>query len=88
MPKPIETPFGPMDAVADWLRANGIEPTDVPINGPIAIDGQCIRYTALLRNEDGRHYVDPETGDVACEERTAQLTVEPTANMQVRDVKA
>lgn len=77
MPKAIETPYGPMEAVADWLRANDIEPTDVPIEGPIAIEHGHIKYGALLRNRDGRHYVDPETGDAAREERTTLLKVEP-----------
>ncbi|MGJ5897977.1 hypothetical protein ACSCBZ_39425 [Streptomyces niveiscabiei] len=83
MDKPIETPFGPMDAVANWLRANGIDPCDVPIHGPITIDQGRIRYAAHLRNEAGRKYVDETTGDVAQEERTAPLKVEPPANVQV-----
>ena len=92
MPVPVETPYGPLDAVADWLRANDIDPNDVPINGPIAIDeatadrGRLIRYTAMLRNEAGRHYADESTGDVAQEERVVPLAVEPPANVQVRDV--
>lgn len=83
MLEPIPTPFGPMDAVADWLRANGIDPCDVPIHGPIAIDQGRIRYVAYLRNEAGRKYVDETTGDVAQEERATLLKVEPPANVQV-----
>lgn len=84
MPVPVETPYGLMEDVAHWLRANDIEPTDVPIGGPIAIDGQLIRYTAMLRNEAGRHYADPDSGDVACEQRTASLKVDPPENVQVK----
>ena len=78
MPVPIETPYGPVTEVAEWLRANGINPDDVPIEGPITIDdGQRIRYAALLRNETGHRYVDPATGEAAREERTAPLKVRP-----------
>jgi hypothetical protein len=84
MPKLTETPYGPVDAVADWLRANDIDPRDVPVEGPIAIDQGHIRYTVLLRNEDGHLYRDPVTDDAAREERTAALKVEPPENVQVR----
>ncbi|MFD4569371.1 hypothetical protein ACFWOX_34040 [Streptomyces sp. NPDC058467] len=88
MPVPIETPFGPLAAVADWLRANGIDPDDVPLEGPIAIERDrlgkwSIRYAALLRNEAGHRYVDPATDDAAREERTTPLKVDPPANVQV-----
>ncbi|NEA61351.1 hypothetical protein [Streptomyces sp. SID12488] len=89
MARPIATPFGPMDAVADWLRANDIDVTVVPIDGPIAIEpdtdgcGRRIRYAAHLRNEQGRKYVDETTGDVAQEERTTPLKIDPPANVQV-----
>lgn len=84
MARPVETPFGPMGAVADWLRANDIDPSDVPIEGPIAVEQGHIRYTAHLRNEDGHKYVDQTTGDVAQEDRTTLLKVEPPANVRVR----
>ncbi|MGW3651888.1 hypothetical protein [Streptomyces sp. NPDC000878] len=83
MPVPYETAYGPITAVAEWLRANDIDPNDVAHEGPITIDGQCIRYAALLRNEDGHRYVDQATGGAAREERTAPLKVEPPENVQV-----
>lgn len=83
MPVPYETAYGPIAAVADWLRANDIDPNDVPIEGPITIEQGHIRYAALLRNEDGHRYVDESTGDAAREEQTAPLKVEPPANVQV-----
>lgn len=92
MAVPAETPFGPIAAVADWLSANGIDPRDVPIEGPITIEpnpeghGQCIRYAALLHDEHGRRYQDPATGDAAREERTAPLKAEPPTNVQVRSL--
>jgi len=83
-----ETSYGSVTAVAEWLRANGIDPSDVPIEGPIAIERDqlgkwSIRYAALLRNEDGHRYVDPATDDAAREERTTPLKVDPPTNVQV-----
>ncbi|MGW0914663.1 hypothetical protein ACWD1Z_23340 [Streptomyces sp. NPDC002784] len=88
MPVPIETPFGPMDAVADWLRANDVEPNDVPIEGPITIEEGHIRYAALLRNEAGRRYVDESTGEAAREERTVQLKIDPPENVQIKAMES
>ncbi|GAA4676813.1 hypothetical protein GCM10023347_33930 [Streptomyces chumphonensis] len=79
-----ETPYGPRAAVAAWLLVNGVNPDDVPLEGPISVDGQHIRYAALLRNEAGRHYRDERTGRSAREERVTPLTVEPPANVQVK----
>lgn len=72
----------------DWLRANGIEPNDIPIDSTVTIEpGDCgsavrhthfIRHTAYLRNEHGRHYLaDPDHPDkgAAREERTVPLIV-------------
>ncbi|WP_432589935.1 hypothetical protein ABVG11_34235 [Streptomyces sp. HD1123-B1] len=67
----------------DWLRANGIDPGDVPITQDITIEplpiggARVIRYTAYLRNADGRKYLDEVTGEAAQEERTASLVVDP-----------
>jgi hypothetical protein len=89
MPVPLETPYGPREAVADWLRVNGIDPDDVLIEGPISIEletiggDRCIRYAALLRNEQGYRYHDPATDQAAREERTARLKVDPPENVQV-----
>lgn len=79
-----ETPYGPRAAVAAWLRANGINPDDVPVEGPITIDEQQIRYTAMLRNETGHHYVDDSTGEAAREARTAPLATEPPADVRIK----
>jgi hypothetical protein len=83
MPIPIETPYGPVEAVADWLRANDIDPNDVPIEGPIAIKGGRIEYAALLRNKASRHYMDEATHEAAREGRTTLLKVEPPTSVQV-----
>ncbi|QFR00714.1 hypothetical protein F9278_36155 [Streptomyces phaeolivaceus] len=46
--------------------------------GPVMLDGgRAIRHTVLLRNAEGRKYVDEATGDAAQEERVVPLVVEP-----------
>lgn len=66
-----------------WLRANGIDPSDVPVYEDIAIEqstpggDRTIRFTAYLRNADGRLYLDEVTGEAAREERTVPLVVDP-----------
>lgn len=77
MPVPVETPYGPREAVAEWLTANGIDPNEVPEEGPLAIERGCIRYAALLRNEAGHRYMDASTGQAAREGRTTPLKVPP-----------
>ncbi|MEU6491103.1 hypothetical protein ABZ890_12000 [Streptomyces sp. NPDC046984] len=83
MSVPRDTPYGPVDVVAAWLRANDIDPNDVPIEGPITIEQGRIHYAALLRNEAGHRHEDRATGRAAREERTAPLVVKPPANMRV-----
>ncbi|MEW2167945.1 hypothetical protein AB0912_33850 [Streptomyces sp. NPDC007084] len=67
MPRLEGTGHGPVGAVADWLRANGIDPIDVPVDSRISIepgvsaDDRRIRYTDLLRNELGHLRHDPAT---------------------------
>jgi hypothetical protein len=94
MPIPIDTAYGPVAAVAEWLRANDIDPDDVPFNASISIERLTyggdwwIRCTCLLRNAEGHRYADPSTLDVAQEERIVPLKVEPPANVQVRGLQA
>lgn len=89
MPVPYETAYGPIAAVAEWLRANDIDPNDVPINGPITIerdtasDGTRIRYTAVVRTEGVGVQYDARRRGPKVEDRTVPLKVEPPANVQV-----
>jgi hypothetical protein len=54
-----ETVHGPLHTVVEWLRTNGIDPADVPVDSDISIEPEPlggdrrIRYSALLRNELG-----------------------------------
>ncbi|MGC9538514.1 hypothetical protein [Streptomyces sp. UG1] len=88
----VATPYGPREAVADWLRANAVDPNDVPINGPITIErdpleGRSIRYASMVRSDDGDILRDPRVDGPKTEERTAPLKVEPPTNVQVMDWK-
>lgn len=66
-----------------WLRANCIDPADVTVGEQIVVEpltlggARAIRHTVLLRNAEGRRYVDEATGDAAQEERVVPLVVEP-----------
>ncbi|MEH0623467.1 hypothetical protein QBA57_39640 [Streptomyces scabiei] len=66
-----------------WLQANGIDPCDVPVDEDIVIEpltlggDRAIRYTAHLRNADGRKYLDEATGEAAQEKRVVPLVVDP-----------
>ncbi|MET9734296.1 hypothetical protein ABZZ79_27755 [Streptomyces sp. NPDC006458] len=91
MARPIETAYGPLPAVAGWLRANGVDLCDVPIDAdiviePMTLDGaRCIRYTHLVR-EDGRIRYDPLRGGPEVTLGFAPLSVEPPENVHVRDL--
>jgi hypothetical protein len=71
---------GQREGLKAWLIANGIDPAVVPIHAPISIETakrrRLIRYTAYLRNADGRKYLDEATGDAAQEQRTVPLVVD------------
>jgi hypothetical protein len=46
------------EVIAAWLRANDIDPSDVPIDSPIKVapkgDGKVIRYETFIRTSAGR----------------------------------
>lgn len=73
-----------------WLRANYIDPEDVPSEAEItvetSVDGaRLIRYTAYLRNEDGAKYLDESIGEAAQETRTAPVQVEPPMHWYIKE---
>lgn len=78
------------DETLRWLRANGIDPCDVPTDTTLTVEttdtGTVIRYDAYLRDEHGRKYLaDPhdDTKGAAREQRTTPLTVPPPAYWSV-----
>lgn len=73
---------GRREALCQWLTANGINPSDVPIDADLTIttepDGtRLIRYEAFVLDADGHRIVDERGQDVAIETRTTRLNVEP-----------
>lgn len=73
--------------VKSWLRANGIEPRDIPVPSEMVIEdsafGMVIRYEAYCRNAEGRIYVDPDRG-AARQNQTALLQLAPPADWLTR----
>ncbi|MER6834259.1 hypothetical protein ACFWHF_12070 [Streptomyces griseoincarnatus] len=82
------TAYGPREAVADWLRANDIDPCDVPLDAHISIEpltlggDRCIRYTAVVRDEGHVRY-DPQRRGPASEQRIAVLKADPPADVLI-----
>lgn len=74
---------GRHEDLRQWLRANGIDPADVPVGEEITIEpltlggDRAIHYTAYLRNAEGRFYRDEDTEGPAQESLTVPLTVAP-----------
>lgn len=62
-----------------WLRANGIDPNEVPDTSTLSIEpcssGHLIRYTVYLLNAEGHRYANPGSDYAASEERIAALVV-------------
>ena len=79
------------DELMSWLRANGIDPADIPPGHTVAIETgpggeRTIRHTAYLRSAGGLCYLaDPDNVDAgaATEERAVPLAVEPPMNWYV-----
>ncbi|MGW1001757.1 hypothetical protein [Streptomyces sp. NPDC002520] len=73
---------GGLRAVRRWLRLNGIDPHDVPLDSELVIEdsayGMVIRHEAYLTTDDGHKYIDPDNPDrAATDDRTAVLRVAP-----------
>jgi hypothetical protein len=62
-----------------WIRANGLDPEDISIDGPISldeVDGQpVIRYHAFVRTTEGKKQHRPDCDAVWLEERTTPLII-------------
>jgi hypothetical protein len=72
------TVFEIMDEICDWLRANDIEPRDVPIEAvpDLSVEGRITCPVYLRR--DGKLYVDG-SGEAARGSVTVSLKVKPPA---------
>ena len=79
-----------MALLADWLRANGVDPAEVAVSQIAVIDCPCcntsmIRDTEYLTGEDGKRYYDKEADAPAAVERLTPCTVPPPALTWVGD---
>lgn len=63
--------------VCDWLRANGINPADLPANPRASlVDGQ-LTFLRKVRSPEGRDVLTPDRTEVMTETVTAPITVPP-----------
>lgn len=64
--------------VGRWLRANGIDPGDLPLDSVMSIADGKITFQRYLRNEHGRIRVNTLEHCVMTETVTVPLRMEPT----------
>jgi hypothetical protein len=60
-----------------WLRANGIDPNDVPTDARLAVADDLIFCPVYRRNDAGRLFVDPATDTAARKVVAVPLVAEP-----------
>ncbi|MFJ3043661.1 hypothetical protein [Streptomyces tendae] len=74
------------EAVCAWLRANGIDPDNVPQDADLYLEpapegdpytGRYLHYEVFHLNSDGRRHVDERGLSAARERRMTPLLVEP-----------
>ncbi|KIF66225.1 hypothetical protein HY68_36540 [Streptomyces sp. AcH 505] len=78
----VKPPDDRRQAVADWLRANGVDPNHVPRDTDLTIstspDGtRHLNYEAFVVDSEGRKMVDERGTSAAIEPRTVPLAVPP-----------
>ncbi|MEV4975579.1 hypothetical protein [Streptomyces scopuliridis] len=77
------------EAVCSWLRANDIDPRNVPEETELRVtteaDGQrTIHYTAFVRDQSGNILVDPNDGNEAWRKaRTTPCAVESPESLRI-----
>ncbi len=57
-----------------WLKGNQVDPTNVPADAIVRIDGQRLTIDVFALR-DGRHYLDPKTDRPARTTVTVRLLV-------------
>lgn len=65
--------------ICDWLRANDINPNVIPRLAVPKIDGGQIHTEIYLSNDNGRRFIDPDTGDAAKDHVSVPLKQAPPA---------
>lgn len=67
-------------AMLTWLNANGINPSDVPLDHPVTIDGKYIHHTAYTRHDNGDIRTTPD-GQAITEHRAVPLLQAPASEL-------
>lgn len=64
--------------ICAWVKANGIDPNDVPLYAWVRIEGgDQIACPVWRRNAEGKPYLDEETGELARGLIVRPLVAEP-----------
>jgi hypothetical protein len=64
----------------EWLKANQIDPQDVPLNSDMWIEGQVLHYSSFVRGEENRvvyQYSDEGNIEMEAEKTEAPLLISP-----------
>jgi hypothetical protein len=70
------------ESVCDWLRANGIDPANIPVDPHMTLVGDQLTTLAHVLNADGHKMLDPATAStdnptIAVTAQTYTITTPP-----------
>lgn len=65
------------DHLVEWLKANGINPNDVPHDAEMTYDGNELNTDLYLAGEEGGRVMLPGRNELARTMATFTITVEP-----------
>jgi hypothetical protein len=79
----VSTDWARRRQLADWIRANGIDPHTVPVDGDLTIidtdDGRAIHIETFTVSETGALMLDARGENAARETREVPLVADPPA---------
>lgn len=81
MSKDVHTDDDFRAEVGRWLRANGVNPGDLPIDSVISIADRMITFRRFIRDADGRKRINGLENCLLTEVATVPLLVEPTGDV-------
>lgn len=63
--------------LVEWLKANGVNPHDVPTDAQMTYDGRELVTDLYVTTEDGKRLLAPGRDELAVTTGTFTITVEP-----------
>ena len=90
-PPPYEWPStmdgpGRTDAhreTCDWLRANGLDPKEIPVNPKASLADGSLTLQRFVLNQDGKRIFSPDRGEFMTETVTLSVTTPPTPLVEI-----